>query len=350
MKALYKKYVLHFKRPSGTSRGIMDQKETWFLILEENGRFGIGECGLLRGLSLDDVPGYEDRLKWACHNVHKGLDYLWSELRQYPSIQFGLEQAFLSLQTKDSFELFPSNFVNGNDSIPINGLVWMGDVGFMHEQIAQKLEEGFNCLKIKIGAIDFNSEIELLAAIRAKYSPDEIELRVDANGGFTFDKAMENLRILASLNIHSIEQPIKQGQWSKMAELCQKTPVPIALDEELIGIIDVTQKQELLQTIKPQFLILKPSLIGGFKGSKEWISLAEEQGIAWWVTSALESNVGLNAIAQWTFTLNNSMHQGLGTAGLYTNNFHSPLAVDRGRLFYDKTKNWKTNLITDLCI
>lgn len=349
MKAKYIRYVLNFKRPSGTSRGIMDQKETWFLILEGNGTFGIGECGLFRGLSIDDVPDYEDRLKWVCKNIRKGKDALWEELRSYPSIQFGLEQSFISLASERPFKLFPSSFVQGGGSIPINGLVWMGDTAFMHEQVAQKLEEGFTCIKIKIGALDFESEIGLLTAIRKKYNSTEIELRVDANGGFTFEEALEKLQILADLDIHSIEQPIRQGQWSEMAELCQKTPIPIVLDEELIGVFEVAKKEELLQIIKPQFLILKPSLIGGFKGSEEWIALAKEMGISWWVTSALESNVGLNAIAQWAYALNNDLHQGLGTGGLYTNNFECPLKVRRGRLFYDPTKIWKTDLIEELC-
>ncbi len=349
MKAIHKKYVLNFKRPSSTSRGVMDQKETWFLILEENGKFGIGECGLLRGLSMDDVPDYEYWLQWVCNNIHKGKNTLWEELRSYPSIQFGLEQAFLSLNANSPYKLFPSNFVNGSESIPINGLVWMGDVAFMQEQIAQKLEEGCHCIKIKIGAIDFKSELALLASIRKNYNRSKIELRVDANGGFSVDEALEKIQLLAALDIHSIEQPIKQGQWAAMAQLCQKTPIPIALDEELIGVFDVTEKEALLQCIQPQFLILKPSLIGGFKGSEEWIALAKKQDIGWWVTSALESNVGLNAIAQWTFTLNNPMPQGLGTGGLFTNNFDSPLSVNKGRLIYENNKNWKTNLITDLC-
>ncbi|MEA1786272.1 o-succinylbenzoate synthase [Arenibacter sp. GZD96] len=347
MKLRYKKYKLHFKRPSGTSRGILNSKETWFFILEENGRFGIGECGLLRGLSTDDVPDYEDRLKWVCHNIHKEFDDLWHKLRLYPSIQFGLEQAFMSLKSQDSFVLFDSDFVHRGASIPINGLVWMGDLGFMQAQLAQKVVEGFNCIKLKIGAIDFNSEIELLTAARARYSRYQIELRVDANGGFSTHDALEKLQRLAHLDIHSIEQPIKQGQWGAMARLCKESPIPIALDEELIGVYDPAEKEALLQEIKPHYVILKPSLIGGFRGSNEWIALAEKYNIGWWVTSALESNVGLNAIAQWTYTLNNTLPQGLGTGALYVNNVESPLTVTQGALLYDTTKDWNINLILD---
>lgn len=350
MKATYKKYILDFKRPSGTSRGVLTQKETWFLLLEENGKKGIGECGILRGLSCDDVPNYEEKLKWTCDNINLGKEKLWNALIKFPSIQFGVEQAFMSLESKTSFELFPSDFINNESRIPINGLIWMGDETFMHQQIEQKLEEGFQCIKMKIGAIDFEQEIEVLKSIRNSYSKDQIELRVDANGAFFSEDALEKLHILSRLHIHSIEQPIKQGNISDMKRLCAETPMPIALDEELIGISELVKKEELLKVIRPQYIILKPSLVGGFKGSMEWINLAKKYEIGWWVTSALESNVGLSAIAQWTFTLNNPMPQGLGTGSLYTNNLDSPLTVAEGNLYYDRNKNWKTNLIEDLCI
>lgn len=350
MRASYKKYVLNFKRPSGTSRGILHQKETWFLILEDKEKMGIGECGLFRGLSSDDVDDYEAKLKWVCQRINTLENLPWSELKPYPSIQFGLEQALLSFKSKTPFSLFPSEFLEGKESISINGLVWMGDEGFMKEQIEQRLSEGFICLKLKIGAIDFKKEIELLSAIRKQYGTYQVELRLDANGAFQSNDALEKLTILSEFNIHSIEQPIKQGQWQDMADLCQKTPIPVALDEELIGIYDVTEKKKLLQIIKPQYIILKPSLLGGFKGCEEWITLAKEMEISWWITSALESNIGLNAIAQWTYTLNNVLPQGLGTGGLYTNNFDSPLKVENGKLFYKRNKNWKKNLIEDLCI
>ncbi len=350
MKASYKKYILNFKSPSGTSRGILRTKETWFLILEENGCFGIGECGLFKGLSYDDVPNYEERLKWLVSKINMGKERLLQSLDKYPSIQFGLEQALLSLASNNPFELFPSSFTKREYPVAINGLIWMGDKGFMYEQIERKLEEGFSCIKMKIGAIDFDAEIDLLKSIRKKYDKRKIELRVDANGAFSPKEALDKLNILAQLDLHSIEQPIRQRQWSQMKTLCKETPLPIALDEELIGITKIAEKEELLRTIQPQYIILKPSLVGGFHGSEEWISLAKKYSIGWWVTSALESNVGLNAIAQWTATLENSLPQGLGTGSLFTNNFDSPLTVTNGGIYYSQAKNWQEHLIRDLCI
>lgn len=350
IQAFFKKHILEFKRPSGTSRGILATKETWFLILKKQDNLGIGECGLLKGLSIDDVPQYEEKLKWTCENIHLGKDKLWEDLIDFPSIQFGVEQAFMSFAAENPFELFTSSFTQENSPIAINGLVWMGDSGFMREQIQQKLDDGFNCIKMKIGAIDFDSEIALLKSIRKKYSKEKIELRVDANGAFKPNEALKKLEILANLGLHSIEQPIKQGNWDAMKTICSKTPLPVALDEELIGIFDIQEKEELLAVTKPQYIILKPSLIGGFKGSEEWISLAEKYNIGWWATSALESNVGLNAIAQWTYSKKVTLPQGLGTGSLYTNNFESPLSVKHGTIFYDQGKKWRTNLITNLCI
>ena len=342
--AQYHKYILNFKRPSGTSRGILKTKETWFIILKENDKTGIGECGILRTLSIDDRPDYEEKLKWVCDNIHLGLEKLLEEVYDFPSIQFGLEQAFLSLRSNSPFELFSSEFTKGNDSIPINGLIWMGDKAFMKTQIKEKLATGFSCIKMKIGAIDFNTELELLTSIRKEFSSEEIELRVDANGAFSPENALEKLKRLSELELHSIEQPIKLGQFEAMASLCDKTPLPIALDEELIGVFSVTKKQEILQKIQPQYIILKPSLVGGFAGSQEWINFAEQQNCGWWITSALESNVGLNAIAQWTYTLNSTMPQGLGTGGLYTNNFDSKLEIEKGSLQYNNSKKWKFKL------
>lgn len=344
MKATYQQYILNFKTASGTSRGVLKTKETWFLIMEHNGKRGIGECGLFRGLSADDVVHYEEMLQWTCTNIHLGLETLLEELEKFPSIQFGLEMAFKSLDSENAFELFPSEFTNKNDTIPINGLIWMGTESFMKAQIKEKIAAGFYCIKMKIGAIDFQTEINLLKSIRKEFSSKDIELRVDANGAFLPKEALEKLKILAEFDLHSIEQPIKQGQWQEMGKLCDETPLPIALDEELIGVFNVTKKQELLQTIQPQYIILKPSLIGGFSGSKHWIDVAEKQGVEWWVTSALESNVGLNAIAQWTYTLQSKMPQGLGTGSLFTNNFESPLQVKNGTLQYQKNKIWKFNL------
>lgn len=348
MRASAHRYVLQFKRPSGTSRGVMTTKETWFLILKDGSRTGIGECGILRGLSADDVPEYEEKLQWTCDQLNSGRTDLLPELEGFPSIRFGLEQAVLSLRRADPFTLFPSDFTEGNASIPINGLIWMGDAEFMRKQIREKLEQGFNCLKMKIGAIDFETEYEILKNIRATYTVSDLELRVDANGAFTSDVAMPVLEKLAALQIHSIEQPIRAGQWDAMAGLCKNTPIPIALDEELIG-IPLDQQKDLLQHIKPQYIILKPSLVGGFESSARWISEATALGTGWWVTSALESNIGLNAIAQWTQTLQNPMPQGLGTGSLFTNNFDSPLEVEAGCLSFRPEKGWQPGLIDQLC-
>jgi o-succinylbenzoate synthase len=344
MQASYKKYILNFKRPSGTSRGVLTTKETWFLHIEDNGKTGIGECGILRSLSVDDRPDYEQMLQWTCENINLGLDKLWEALKEYPSIQFGVEMAFKSLNAQDPFILFPSKFTKGEDAIPINGLVWMGEKEYMKTQISDKIEAGFKCIKMKIGAIDFSAELELLKYIRNEFSEDQIELRVDANGAFKLDDALEKLNQLSEFKIHSIEQPIKQGQWEQMANLCASTPIPIALDEELIGVFDLDKKTEMIEQIKPQYLIFKPSLIGGFQGTKEWMQLAENNNIGWWITSALESNVGLNAIAQWTYLQNSDMPQGLGTGGLYTNNIDSPLYIERGKIKYDPEINWTYNL------
>jgi o-succinylbenzoate synthase len=295
---------------------------------------------MFKGLSIDDRQDFEAKLAWTCEHINLGLDVLLAELIEFPSIQFGLEMAFLSVSRQNKFELFPSDFTKGKDSIPINGLIWMGDPVFMKQQIKDKLASGFSCIKLKIGAIDFDNELELIKSIRNEFDAKTIEIRVDANGAFKPNEALEKLKRLSDYNLHSIEQPIRQGQVGDMAQLCSETPLPIALDEELIGVFSVTEKQFLLQTIKPQYIILKPTLVGGFKGSQEWIALAESNQIGWWVTSALESNIGLNAIAQWTYTLESQLPQGLGTGGLFTNNIQSPLVVDSGQLVYDLKTKW----------
>ena len=330
MKATYHKYILDFKRPSGTSRGVMTEKETWFIVLEQDGKKGIGECGILRGLSIDDRPDYEEKLQWTCDNINLGKDQLWEVLLEFPSIQFGVEMAFHSLVSETPFLLFPSDFTNGTKSILINGLVWMGEEAFMKQQIEEKLADGFTCIKLKIGAIDFDKELQLLRFIREHFTPKQVEIRVDANGAFDSTLALDKLIQLSEFKLHSIEQPIQKNHTDRMAELCKTTPFPIALDEELIGVFTLAEKEQLLEKIKPQYIILKPSFVGGFRGTQEWISLAEKHKIGWWITSALESNIGLNAIAQWTFLQHNLMPQGLGTGALYINNFDCPLEVSQG--------------------
>jgi o-succinylbenzoate synthase len=341
LKADFKKYTLHFNFPAGTSRGVMQQKDSWFIILTiENDKTGIGECGLLKGLSVDDRPDYEDKMREVCLEINKSQKFDLQKLVYFPSIRFGLEMAFWDLKSKTKQILFPSDFTEGKDSININGLVWMGEFEFMQKQIREKIENGFKCIKLKIGAIDFEKEMQLIKSIRKEFTEKDIEIRVDANGAFKPDEALDKLKRLAEYDLHSIEQPIKQGQWEEMSKLCETTPFPIALDEELIGVFDMTKKEALLDQIKPQYIILKPSLLGGFAASEEWIKLADERNIGWWVTSALESNIGLSAIAQWAYSLNNKLPQGLGTGQLYTNNFESPLQISNGQLHYCPTISW----------
>ncbi len=340
MKATFKAYRLNFKQASGTSRGVLKTKKTWFIILEHNGKQGIGECGMFEGLSVDDRPDYEAKLQWVCDNINLGLVALLESVLEFPSIQFGLEMAFKALEAKSQFELYPSDFTKSKAAIPINGLIWMGTEAFMKSQIKAKLEAGFTCIKMKIGAIDFDRELALLKSIRKEFDANTIELRVDANGAFKPLEALEKLKILSDVELHSIEQPIKQGQIEAMAALCAQTPLPIALDEELIGVFSLAAKQKLIDIIKPQYVILKPTLVGGIKGSNDWIATAKAKQIDWWITSALESNVGLNAIAQYTFSKNSTLPQGLGTGGLFTNNFESPLYVENGFLHYDNTTPW----------
>ncbi|SKB74015.1 o-succinylbenzoate synthase [Soonwooa buanensis] len=330
--ARFEKYTLNFKRPSGTSRGVLNVKETYFIYIEEDNKIGVGEANLFKGLSFDDDDEYEDALTWACQNVNLGLDHLREEMVNHPSIIFGLEQAFLNLEHGGNI-YFPSDFTEAKDSIQINGLIWMGDVNYMKEQIEEKLAQNFHCIKLKIG-VDWGNEKQVIAELRKKFPKDVLELRVDANGAFSPEKAKTVLEELATLDIHSIEQPIEAGNWKAMAKLCAETPTPIALDEELIGILNYESKVDLLKEIKPQFIILKPTLIGGFSGSDEWIELAENQKIGWWITSALESNIGLNAIAQYTYPKQNPMPQGLGTGGLFTNNTTSHLDLKGEQLWF----------------
>jgi o-succinylbenzoate synthase len=348
MKATFHRYNLHFKQPSGTSRGVMTDKETWFIVVEKNGKKGIGECGILRGLSADDRPDYEEKLAWTCTNINLDKDQLWESLLEFPSIQFGVEMALLSLVSSNPFLLFESDFTKGQKCILINGLIWMGNEQFMTQQIEQKLQEGFTCLKLKIGAIDFDKELQLLYKIREKFTPNQVEIRLDANGNFSLENALDKINQLFGYKIHSIEQPIQKNNTDTMAELCKTSKIDIALDEELIGVFSLEKKEELLVKTMPKYIILKPSFIGGFRGTLEWILLAKKHNIGWWITSALESNIGLNAIAQFAFLQQNLMPQGLGTGALFTNNFDSPLFVSQGQLWYDKNANWNFDF-KDFC-
>lgn len=340
-KAKAYKYTLNFKQPSGTSRGVLKQKESWFIktwFEDEPEIFGIGECGLLKGLSFDDVPEYKQKINEVCENINLYSNNFHTKLKDFPSIRFGLEMSLMDIRSLGKRLFYKTDFTEKKKGIPINGLVWMGNKEFMQTQIEEKIKQGFDCIKMKIGAIDFDAEYEILKSLRKRYSKDILEIRVDANGAFSVNDAISKLDLLAKLNLHSIEQPIKQGQIEEMKKLCAKTPLAIALDEELIGVNDIKDKNELLKIIKPQFIILKPSLVGGFKASEEWIIIAQQYNIKWWATSALESNIGLNAIAQWTAFQDTNMYQGLGTGSLYTNNIEAPLEIIQAKLYMNNNK------------
>jgi len=330
-------YRLRFKKPAGTSRGTYKDHQIWYVVFQDDEdptHFGIGECAPLYDLSPDFDAGYVDRLATFCRITEKEQRINTDLLRDHPSILFGLETALRHYHQR-SWQLWETPFSRGAEGITINGLIWMGDYPSMLQQIESALARGFHCVKLKIGAIDFERELALLRFIRSRYSAKDVELRVDANGAFSSRDAAEKLQRLAELEIHSIEQPIRAGQWQEMARLCASSLLPVALDEELIGIGDPEEKRRLLETIRPHYIILKPSLHGGISGCSEWISLAEAMHIGWWITSALESNIGLNSIAQWCATLGNTLPQGLGTGTLYTNNIPIPLEIKGERLWFN---------------
>jgi len=344
MKARHTQINLQFKFPAGTSRGVLLHKPSSFLVLEQDGFTGIGECSTIPDLSIDPMEFYEQKLNEVCKWINNGNDPENIDLSEFPSIAFGLETALLDLKANGSKKLFPSNFTKGKTGIPINGLVWMGDKAFIQKQIKEKIAAGYRCIKLKVGALDFETELEIIAGIRAQFSEKKIEIRLDANGGFSADDALLKLEKLAKYQIHSIEQPIKQGQLYAMADICKHSPIPIVLDEELIGVKSI-DKELIIRKIKPAYIILKPSLLGGFKQSEEWIRMAEKHQVKWWITSALEANIGLNAIAQWTYTLNSELPQGLGTGQLYHNNIPSPLEIRDAKLFYQTKNDWDLSAI-----
>ena len=341
MKIRIHERVFHFKQPAGTSRGIYTQRRSWFVELTSEDKpnvKGIGECAPLPQLSIDDIPEYEEILHRFCQQIERTGIIDYQALRPYPSMLFGLETAWKQLQANGSLCLFDTPFGRGEEGIPINGLVWMGTFEEMYRRIEEKIQAGFHCVKLKIGAIDWEREISLIRFIRSHFTKEQIELRVDANGAFTPDEAMRKMEQLATFDIHSIEQPIKQHQWEEMARLCKESPLPIALDEELIGVNDTISKIELLDTIHPQYIILKPSLHGGMHGSEEWIQLAKEREIGSWITSALESNIGLNAIAHFAAKIYGPhiiMPQGLGTGQLFTDNIPMPIEIRNERLYFN---------------
>ncbi len=326
--------LLHFKQPAGTSRGVYTTRKIWLVHLSDGLREGVGECAPLPDLSCDARPDYGEVLEGFCQSLCETGEIDYEALRTYPSMLFGLETALLNLQ--QGGQLFDTAFSRGEVGIPINGLVWMGSYEEMLKRMEEKLEKGFRCVKLKIGAIDFDQELDLVKRIRERFSFHEVELRLDANGAFPFEEALYKLELLSQYAIHSIEQPIKAGQWAYMAELCRESPLPIALDEELIGVNDPEMKAHMLNIIKPRYIILKPSLHGGMMGCREWIEAAKQQGIGSWITSALESNIGLNAIAQFASDVYGDdirMPQGLGTGQLFTDNIPLPLEIRGDQLW-----------------
>lgn len=343
LQARYAPYRLHFKEPGGTSRGVLTYKDTYFVQVWDSAqpaRVGWGECALFRGLGSDDDPRYEAVLAQACRTIgeYEPAEFL-SGLRAWSSLRFGFETA---LQSLAGWRDYPSPFASGRQSITINGLVWMGDSETMLRRMEEKLQAGFGCIKLKIGAIDFDAELRLLAAVRARFDRSQVELRVDANGAFTPQNALHKIERLARYDLHSIEQPLPAGHPAEMAQLCALSPVAVALDEELVACREVTPDYaaRLLDEIHPHYIVLKPSLVGGLAGASCWMEAARERGIGWWITSALESNVGLEAIARYTASFTPLMPQGLGTGALYTNNIPSPLRLSGDRLTYDSQGAW----------
>lgn len=339
-------HPLKFKLPAGTSRGILKTKPTWFLMLRHTltGSIGIGECSIIPQLSIDDPSEIENQLIDLKKQINSGTIPPLDHYKEWPAVQFALETALNDLAYEEPFSPYPGHFSTSKKTIHINGLIWMGHEDFMLQQIQEKLKSGFTCIKIKIGAIDFETELQLLKSIRNKFDSSQIEIRVDANGAFSFNEAMPKLEQLSKFELHSIEQPIATNQWKEMASLCANSPIDIALDEELIGVIDSGDRAQMLHFIQPQYIILKPSLIGGTESADDWISIAEKNNMGWWATSALESNIGLNAIAQWVSNKNVSMPQGLGTGQLFTNNIDSPLEIHNGSLINNPKTNWDMSI------
>lgn len=338
--------TFHFKQPAGTSRGIYTERQSWLIVLTSPdlpNRKGIGECAPLPDLSCDYCPNYLNALRKFCDEFEETGHINYAKMLEYPSMLFGLETALTHFNA-GSTALFDTPFSRGEESIPINGLVWMGSYDEMLKRMEEKIKLGFHCIKLKVGAIDFDSELNLIKRIRERFSASDIQLRLDANGGFTPDEALYKLELLSQYSIHSIEQPIKQHQWNKMARLCRESPLPIALDEELIGISDPEMMKYMLNIIRPTYIILKPSLHGGMYGISKWIEAADNQNVKTWITSALESNIGLNAIAQLTaktYGPRISLPQGLGTGQLFTDNIEMPLEIHGEKLFYNPNNKYK---------
>ncbi len=337
----YKKHRLKFRFLAGTSRGTMSERDTYFIYLSKKNDdtiIGTGEISPLSGLSIDFLPNLENIIADVCKRIETintdSLQDIFDLIpASLPAVRFGFETAFLDLQNGGKRIIYENDFSLNQKPIPINGLIWMGDFEFMNAQLEEKLEQGFSCIKLKIGAIDFEKECKLLELIRKRFDKDKITIRVDANGAFSANEALTKLEILSNYGIHSIEQPIATNQWYEMKRLCAVTPLPIALDEELIPLINLEDKKRMLDYIKPQFVIFKPTLLGGLQKTAEWIELCKDRNIDWWITSALESNIGLNAISQFVANYNPTLPQGLGTGKLYHNNIDSSLEIEKGEIF-----------------
>lgn len=332
------KHQLQFKTPSGTSRGVLRYKDSWLIQISKGDQYGIGECSIIEGLSPESPQDVQNILEEIPQYLKKGKEFLVQRYSKAPAVQFAIEMAFSGLNSHHPLLHFDTQFIHHQQMIPINGLIWMGDVETMMTQLEQKIKLGFSCIKIKVGAIDFESECKLLDHIRKRFHSSDIELRLDANGAFQPEDAMQKLSKLLEYNIHSIEQPIAPGHWREMATLCKTSPIPIALDEELIGVNSKQDKVNLIQEIKPQYIIIKPSLVGGWQGADQWVSIAEKHAVGWWATSALETNIGLNAIAQWVSTKQTNRPQGLGTGGLFINNIDTPLYLSGQNMGFDPNK------------
>jgi len=339
IQASYTQKELLFKKPARTSRGEIRSHQVYYITLKTGNKIGIGEAAPLKGLSLDDRPDFEQKIASCCLFINDGFPISDLDLSEFPSLKFAFESARLSLQHQQPFKLFENSFFAGTP-IKINGLIWMSTKVQMLTEALEKAEQGYDCIKFKVGALDFDEECRMLESFRKRYSAFKIELRLDANGAFTVDEAQTKLKELSRFDIHSIEQPIKPKLTDWMQELCAQSPIPIALDEELIGVDNALDGFKLLSVIKPQYIILKPTLLGGMAVADEWIQIAQKQQIGWWATSALESNIGLNAIAQWCSTHKPLLPQGLGTGSLYKNNISSPLVIDNGYLAYNSVLSW----------
>ena len=347
----YQRRALRFNFPARTSRGALTEHVAYYLGLRDRGRparVGWGEAAPLAGLSPDYGADFEATVAGFCRQFNQAGHAALSATEAaelvpptLPALRFALETAVLDLNGGGRHQLYANDFSQGRAALPINGLVWMGDAPFMRAQIRQKLAAGYACLKVKIGSLDFATELALLAEIRAEADAAHLTLRVDANGAFSPAEAPAKLAALARFGLHSIEQPLAAGQWPALAALCRTSPIPVALDEELIGLTDPARQEALLAAVRPPYLVLKPTLLGGHAATRRWIALAEARGIGWWITSALESNVGLNAVGQLTGEYAvGSFAQGLGTGQLYENNLAAPLRIEAGTLRYDPAGAW----------